>query len=548
VAAVAGAALSANSVAKGRASAARGVNEPRTYPFLPSSSTLECVVDLAHDLGEVDRRIFGTNLEWFNEGGGFASADPRLRERIEQLARDQRLSVLRFPGGTLADYYNWRDGTGPLQRRPTTRHPTDPGSSTHKFGSPEFFSLLRQTGAEGLITVNAGTSTPEDAAAWVRYANAPDDSRRRDDGFAAPIGIKLWEVGNELYLPGSPGEVKITQTPEQYTKHFLHFASALRSADPTVTVIAIGVAKSGVGPDTPFNDWTEKLLAGAAAEIDMIAVHNAYYPLLYYVQQPAVEVVYPAMWAAPEAVDRSLTRLDKLIAKFETRRKIGVSLTEWGALFTLPTADPYWFDHVKTLGSGIYVARMLQVMIGQPRVRLANYFKLTDRSFLGWIGFNGEPKVPYWVFALYTSATGSRRVAASLDSPTYDTDGIGAVGGERNVAEVTVLATRDPASRSLFVNFVNRSLTTAHRIRLRLSGDFVSSGGELRSVSALEPTAHNGVDIPPEWPMKQEYEPYSTAAPGSIGIVTRKWSKEEPIVLPPFSVATVVLRSADAQP
>jgi hypothetical protein len=191
---------------------------------------------------------------------------------------------------------------------------------------------------------------------------------------------------------------------------------------------------------------------------------------------------------------------------------------------------------------------MLQVLMEQPRVRLANYFKFTDRSFMGWVGFNAQPKVPYWVFRLYAEATGERRIAASLESPTYETTAIGAVGAERGVAEVTALATKENESQSLFINFVNRSLTTAYPIRLRVTGGSLATTGELRSISASEPTAHNGVDIPPEWPMKPEYEPYSTAKPGSIRIVSRQWSQHEPLVVPPFSVATVLLRSPGALP
>ena len=47
---------------------------------------------------------------------------------------------------------------------------------------------------------------------------------------AAPAGIRLWEVGNELYLPGNPGERKITQTPQAYAaqREALFFPARLR--------------------------------------------------------------------------------------------------------------------------------------------------------------------------------------------------------------------------------------------------------------------------------------------------------------------------------
>lgn len=518
------------------------VNAPRAWPVRRADKTLECVVDASVDLGSVDRRIFGTNLEWFNEAGGFSAPDARVRKRLVDLARDQKLSVLRFPGGILADYYDWRDGIGRPHNRPSRRHPTDQDRSRNDFGTPEFLALLRDTGAEGLITVNAGTAKAADAAEWIRYTNAPGHPQRTADGWPTPAGIKLWEVGNELYLPGNPGEVKITQTPAVYAANFHKFADAMRAADPSITVIAIGVAISHRGPNSEFPEWTEVLLKAAAPKIDMIAVHNAYFPLLYGVRQPPVDIVYPALWASPEAVDRSLTELSALIAAHEKGRRIGIAITEWGALFTLPTADPYWFDHVKTLGSGVYVARLLQVFMSHPRVQLANYFKFSDRTFMGWVTFDGKPKVPYWIFRLYAEATGDRRVSAILDSPTYDAPAVGVMRQERGVAEVTAIATTATKTGALFVNFVNRSQTNEYAIQLRVLNGPPVARGELRSVSANEPTAHNGVDVPATWPMKPEYEPYTTAAPDSIGIVSRPWSPNSTIALPPFSVATVLLQ------
>ena len=521
--------------------AVSGVNAPRAYPARRHARTLDCVVDLGRDLGAVDRRIFGTNLEWFNDAGGLNSPDPELREALVELAREQKIRVARFPGGTLADYYDWRDGTGRAAERPVRQHPTDSGRSSNGFGSPEFFRFLQQTGAEGLITLNAGTGTAREAAEWVAYANRPDHAGRAADGHTAPAQIRLWEVGNELYLPGNPGERKITQTPEAYATHFLAFADAIRAIDPAAIVIAIGTARAHRGPDTPYPRWTETVLAAAAPKIDMIAVHNAYFPILYTERQPPVEQVYKALWAAPEAVARSLAELAALIDRHERGRPIGIAVTEWGALFSVPSVDPFWANHVKTLGSAVYVARLLQVFIGSRRMQLSNYFKFADRSFMGWAGFDARPKVPAWVFRLYAETTGDRRVAAAVDSPTYDAQAIGIVQAEANVPEVTAVATRSAAAGQVFVNLVNRSMTSLHTIRMVFKPEAPAGPGEIRSVSGPEPTAHNGPDGPPELPTHPEHEPYSSVPPGSFTIETRPWSPGDVVELPPFSVATLVL-------
>ncbi len=527
---------------------ATAVNAPLDYPRQVAAQEIQLEIEAATTVAKVDHRIFGSNLEWFNEAGGLASPDAGLRDRLITLAREQSISVQRFPGGILADYYHWVDGTGPRNTRPVRRHASDSGSSANTFGSPEFFEFLRRTGAQGLITVNAGTGTAEEAAAWVEYANQPDHARRARDGFVKPIGIKLWEVGNELYLPGNPHEQKITVTPEVYAERFLRFAEAMRAADPSITVVAIGVAKSHIGPDTEFLDWTEKLLKRAADKIDMVAVHNAYFPMLYKVKQPRVSEVYPALWASPEAVDESLTALGQLIARHEGKRQIGIAITEWGALFSLPRADPYWVDHVKTLGSGVYIGRMLQVFMSHPRVQMANYFKFADRSFMGWVNLHGQPKVPYWVFKLYAQNTGDVRVKSSMSAPqTYSAPAIGVMKAQSNVPELTSVVTRDSKTGRLYVNLVNRSMSRIYHVRLNLKDFKPAASGEVLQVSGDEPTAHNGRDIPPEWPFREEYEPYTRAAPNSIRIQSIVWKKNELLRIPPFSVVTLVIDGSDSR-
>jgi alpha-N-arabinofuranosidase len=523
---------------------AHKVNQKTNYPVVESTEPLKCTIDLSQPLGNIDHRIFGTNLEWFNDGGGLASNDLNLRKKIAQLAVKQGVSVMRFPGGALSDYYHWRNGIGPIQTRPRSPHSTDTNSSQNNFGSPEYFKFLKETKSEGMITVNVGTGTAQSAADWVAYANSPTHPLRAQDGFKAPIGIKLWEIGNELYFSANPGEKSITHTPEEYAQKYLSFSRAIKAVDPTVSTLAIGIATSHIGPNTPYLDWSERLLKKAGKEIDMIAVHNAYFPMLYHERQPNVKDIYPALMASPEAVDESLITLEGLLKQYEGKHEIGIAITEWGGLFSLPDVDNYWVDHVKTMGTGVYIARMLQVMMSHPRVKLANYFKLTDRSFMGWIDYKGDPKVPFWVFALYANHHGNQRLASHIVSPTYDAPLIGHMKAQKDVDEVTVMASQNTKTNQIYINFVNRSLTTSYPIDLNFINGKVSHNGTLLRIQTKELTAHNGRDQPPEAPYGLQYEPYTTAKPNSINIKEVKWSDKQPIKIAPFSVMTLVL---DAQ-
>src|SRR6202030_4305473 len=137
-----------------------------------------------------------------------------------------------------------------------------------------------------------------------------------------------------------------------------------------------------------------------------------YCPMIFGKTGLTAKAVYQSLWAAPEAVDRSLSDLDALIAKYANGRPIGIAVTEWGALFSF---DPQWIDHVKTMGTAVYLARLMQVFINHPRVVLADYFKFTDRSPMGWVGYDKKPKIPYYVVQLFARHFGSRLVEATVE-------------------------------------------------------------------------------------------------------------------------------------
>ena len=507
-------------------------------PQASAAEGIVCRVDARRELGQVPRRLFGTNVEWFNSAGGLWK-EPSINTELERLARGQGISVVRFPGGTLSDFYNWRDGIGPRQRRPIRQHPTDSGRSGNPFGTPELFRFCRAIGAEPMITVNAGTGTAADAAAWVAYCNKKDSRDRLADGMAEPLAIRLWEVGNELYLAGNPVEKSISISPDAYAERFLEYARAMRSADPAIELMAQGVAQSTRIPIVDYSDWTKTVLTRCADDIDFIAVHNAYFPILIAERTPAAKDVYLALWASPEAVDRSLSGLERLIAQHKKTRGIGIAVTEWGAIFSI--LDPVWSDHVKTIGTAVYCARIMQVFLSHPAVRIANYFKFADTTPMGWVSFSRVPKVPYYSLAMFTQHFGSRLVEASIaGSPLFSSPQMGLTAAEKNIAEVTAVAALSSTRDRLFVNIINRSWDAGCSIRLDLAG-FAPAGDSavVWSLAAPGPLSHNGPDVPDWWPVKV-VEPDGRAMPQEqITIKQRQVSLQQPVEIPPHAVITV---------
>jgi alpha-N-arabinofuranosidase len=520
------------------ASAARGAQAqglPRVQRL--SARPVVCRVDTTKILREIPRALYGTNLEWFQRADGIAGADGEAGPSWSALARDEGIAAIRFPGGTLSDFYHWRDGIGPASRRPTTEHPTDRGRSPNVFGTPEFLRFCRAAGASPLITVNAGTGDAAEAAGWVAYCNRPGDPERAADGLPAPARVELWEVGNELYLPGNPSDKKIiTISPDDYAARFLEFAAAMRKVDPAIKLIAIGTANS-YAVKLPYPDWTEILLKKAAPQIDYVAVHDAYYPNVLLPEGAGAKEVFQSLWAAPEAVDRSLRALDALISKYEGGRRIGIAVTEWGALFPL---EPRWIDHVKTMGASVYLGRLMQVFLREPRVAAADYFKFTDRDFMGWVGYDGRPKVPYYVLQLFARHFGSRLVDAAVDGPTYDVAALGAAHAESRVPELTAVAALDDSGRKLFVNVVNRSWSTIHQLRFDTGAFAARDAATVWALSSPGLTDHNGRDMPEEIPRRYYVEPaLHPAAKPVIRIERRTVRLGAPLMIPPYSILTV---------
>lgn len=516
---------------------------PSSSGFCAATGEVVCRVDAGRRLGEVPRGLFGTNVEWFHNANGLWNPAGGLNLGLTQLARQQGITVVRFPGGILADFYHWRDGVGPRSRRPARPHGTDQGVSANVFGTPELMTFCKNIGAEPLLTVNVGSATPEEAAAWVTYCNAAENPERARDGFPKPFGVRYWEIGNELYLDGSPVEKSLSLRPEAYTRRFLEYARAMRAADPNITLLAIMRASAYSVPFGPYPAWNETLLSGAAQAIDAVAVHDAYFPSLLAKENPSPREAYMAMWAAPEAVAHDIEGLEALLKRYETQRRITIAITEWGPLFS--ATDPLWLDHVKTQGSAVYVARMLQVMLEHPRVTLATYFKFADATFMGWVTPGRGPKVPYHAFRLFTRHFGSRLVDVSVSgSPRFSVPRTGYVPALTDVPEVTAVAALNDQGNVLFVNLVNRSWDTARTVRLDIAGFAPQPEYVRHELAADDATAHNGPDLPGWWP-HPKVEP-GPARPGGrdIDIVSVQGRGLESVTLPPHSIVTLELRSA----
>jgi alpha-N-arabinofuranosidase len=438
-------------------------------PQTRADQELEASIGISadHIRRDIPSTLFGSNIEWIWDGNGiWDSGRNRLNDEVVRLTRDLAPSLIRFPGGFFSDFYHWRDGIGPQSARIEALSMPGGARSRHAFGTDEALSFAEAVSGQLLITVNAGTGSPEEAADWVRYVNK---SRRR---------VEYWEVGNEIYLnDGSPVSKAFTMPPDRYARKVIDFAKAMREADPSIKVGAI--ADESLNPSQPkgYRDWTEQVLRTAGAQIDFIAVHNAYAPGLNIDKGWNVRTVYAAMLAAPVFVRQSLEKLSTKIDALNPGSRIRIAVTEFGPYFQI--SDGRFVDHVKTLGSALYVGSVMNAFIESPRMDIANSFKLVDSLFTGWIGKRGDrflPAAPYYASQMYTRHFGKKLIESSTESPTYDSQSVGIVDRMYHVPYLDVIASKSADGSVLYILGVNKHFDRPIKAKIRVQG-FRPSGG-----------------------------------------------------------------------
>lgn len=161
--------------------------------------------------------IIGGNHRWTEDGKGmWDPSTGSLVGGVDEVARDIGLNLVRYPGGTVANMFDFTRAIGAPEDR---RCQTSGGfaddlfaSVDSAYGPDENEQYVDAIGGQTMIMVPTIGQTASDAANFVEYMNAEVGADPNDDGvdFAAtraanghpePYGITLWEYGNEPYLP-----------------------------------------------------------------------------------------------------------------------------------------------------------------------------------------------------------------------------------------------------------------------------------------------------------------------------------------------------------
>ena len=418
------------------------------------------VIDPLRVRATLDRRIWGSFLEHLGRaiyGGiydpGSALADASgFRKDVAAEVRGMGVPIIRYPGGNFVSGYNWLDGVGPRDKRPTVLDRAWNSIETNQIGTNEFVTWAKSVGAEPLIGTNFGTAAPEMSAALVEYCNVAGGTKwsdlRREHGYAQPHAIKTWCLGNEM-----DGTWQIGHMPaREYGRKAVDAARQMRAVDPSVQLIACG--SSGPGQST-FLEWDREVLEECYSQVDGISLHR-YYGNGATGETGGNSLKYLAMnLAMEEQIDQIAAVCEYVRKRTGSSKRLWLSFDEWNVWYRRRGGNgqrqqaPHLLEEEYNLEDALLVGGLVNALLRRSdKVRVACLAQLVN--VIAPIVTNANGLLRQSIYYPYSWALESARGQA-LDALVESAaiQGIPAIDGA---------VTFDPATGQYCVLLLNRDL------------------------------------------------------------------------------------------
>lgn len=304
---------------------------------LSSSSPSRIFIDSRRTIAPSSKYLFGSFLEHLGRAIYEGIYDPgnRLSDsngfRTDVLAEIKKLSVpiVRYPGGNFVSGYNWLDGVGPKQDRPTVLDKAWNSLENNQFGTNEFMQWCKLANTGPLMGLNLGTGTPEQAAALVEYCNVEKGTEwsnlRRKHGYAEPYKVKHWCLGNEMDGPWQIGHMTATE----YGMKAQDAARQMRAVDSSVELIVCGSS----GPSMPtYLEWDREVLEQCYDYVDGLSLHR------YFGNTPeetgnSSEKFVALNLAMEKQISESLAVCDLVRGHKRSPKQLWLSFDEWNVWY-----------------------------------------------------------------------------------------------------------------------------------------------------------------------------------------------------------------------
>src|SRR5437660_2855959 len=410
---------------------------------------------------------------------------------ISDLLKTAGVQMMRYPGGSYGDIYHWQDNTAPGGFvAPNTNFDT-------------FMGSVQRVGAQPIIIANYGTGTPEEAAAWVQYANV-----------TRGYGARFWEIGNELYGNGHYGadweaDNHPDKSPAAYANGVVAYSDAMKAVDPSIKVGAVLTMPAnwpdGLVGSGDAGTWNQTVLSIAGSKIDFVDLH----------WHPANTTAADVLTKSSQIPD-AIYQVRQEIARFAgaNAASIGISLTETNSIVGVDTQPGALYFADTTAGlleNGVFTVdwwdvhnggASISTVAGQTDFGDSGLFSSATCLQGGCEPALNTPFAPFYSLGILSTFAhpGDQMIRAGTDQPLVAAHAVRRANGD-----VAVL-------------LVNKDPDNAHPVTIDYAGLTPAAGA---------PTV-------------------STFTNGAAAISTAQAGTATSQVLPPYSLPTLVVHTAPA--
>jgi alpha-N-arabinofuranosidase len=415
-------------------------------------------IDLDRRIGEVHPYVFGNFAEHLGRciyGGLYEensplSDDKGYRKDVMKAMQDLGVTLLRWPGGNFVSGYNWKDGIGPKDQRPTRVDQAWGALDSNRFGTDEFLQYCERAGVTPYICINAGLGSIGEAREWVEYVNESRHTYladlRRKNGRDKPYNVKIWGLGNEIDGPWQLGH----KNAEDYAKFALEAAKAMRRADESIQLIASG--SSNFRSDS-WVEWNRVVLERLKNDIDYISLHT-------YIGNR--ENNFEKFLAEGQLIDQRIEvvkgQIRAVQATMAKPRPIYIAYDEWNVWYRARGGTEFeigktgleeQYNYEDALAMGMFFNSFIRNADIVKMANLAQIVNVIAPIFTNKQGMFLQPI--FFPIAEYAKQKGLDSLDLHVTSPTYR------VGDREPIPYLDSSATYDAKTGTVYVNVLNRS-------------------------------------------------------------------------------------------
>jgi alpha-L-arabinofuranosidase len=423
---------------------------------------------------------------------------PRVKDAA--LARVMALGIrsMRWPAGSDADFFAWRESAGPMRRR--GENPSAFGAfQTPAWGLHEFLDFCEAQGLVPLITVNLRDG-PASAADLFEYVNGPATSRlgalRSANGRERPWNVRHFELGNEPAEYYKSSAFSGGDTAKGYVSLAKPVARAMRAAALGRPLELKGALETtfavaewlGIVP--MLSKWNGHVLdreSGLVRDVDQ--VHGHFYSAFTYRDNDREQ--WEEVMAGGATLAAIVSGLRQKYAPLPPfwLTEYSVLVEKKGIIFI--TANEILLERAKDFQAGMAAADLLMTAIREGYAG-AHLFNLSEFGTWGVLANYSDFRLrpAGHAFALLSRMALERKLPATVTGSRSvrikGTDG----NNPKDARFETVSAVASRGDGAIQVVLLNRSYDAAERVWIDLAG-VSPRRARLDRLGPAEPNASN---------------------------------------------------------